>query len=116
MRLLDRYLFRELFAPLAYCLGGFLIFWISFDLFNGLEDFQDDKLHLFDVHRVLLHDDAGISRDGAADLRSCWHCFIRSPSCAPQRDHRHARGRREPVAVVRALFLVGSWPASRCSC
>jgi lipopolysaccharide export system permease protein len=49
MRLLDRYLFRELLMPLAYCLGGFLIFWISFDLFTNLEEFQDRKLHLLDV-------------------------------------------------------------------
>ena len=26
MRLLDRYLLRELLVPLGYCLGGFLIF------------------------------------------------------------------------------------------
>ncbi|MGA9449908.1 MAG: LptF/LptG family permease [Verrucomicrobiia bacterium] len=49
MRLLDRYLFRELFASLAYCLGGFMIFWISYDLFTGLEEMQDRKLHLLDV-------------------------------------------------------------------
>jgi lipopolysaccharide export system permease protein len=44
MRLLDRYLLRELCVPLAYCLAGFLIFWISFDLFSDIEDFQ--KAHL----------------------------------------------------------------------
>jgi lipopolysaccharide export system permease protein len=49
MRLLDRYLFRELLIPLAYCLGGFLIFWISFDAFNSLSDFEDEKLHLPDI-------------------------------------------------------------------
>src|SRR5258708_25424824 len=49
MRLLDRYLFRELLAPLAYCLGGFLIFWISFSLFNDLDKLQTAKLRLFDV-------------------------------------------------------------------
>jgi lipopolysaccharide export system permease protein len=49
MRLLDRYLFRELLAPLAYCLGGFLLFWISWDLFNELQEMQDRKLHLLDV-------------------------------------------------------------------
>lgn len=49
MRLLDRYLFRELLAPLAYCLGGFLIFWISFSLFNDLDKLQAAKLHLLDV-------------------------------------------------------------------
>jgi lipopolysaccharide export system permease protein len=49
MRLLDRYLFRELLTPLAYCLGGFLIFWISYDLFTELDKLQDAKLHLLDV-------------------------------------------------------------------
>lgn len=49
MRLLDRYLFRELLTPLAYCLGGFLIFWISYDLFTELQEMQERKLHLLDV-------------------------------------------------------------------
>ncbi len=49
MRLLDRYLFREVLTPLAFCLGGFLVFWISFDAFNSLADFQEAKLHLVDV-------------------------------------------------------------------
>ena len=49
MRLLDRYLFRELFTPMVYCLGGFLIFWISYDLFTELDDLQKHKLHLLDV-------------------------------------------------------------------
>ena len=49
MRLLDRYLFRELFTPMAYCLGGFLIFWVSYDLFTELEELQEHKLHLLDV-------------------------------------------------------------------
>jgi lipopolysaccharide export system permease protein len=49
MRLLDRYLFRELLTPLAYCLGGFLIFWISYDLFTELQEMQERKLRLLDV-------------------------------------------------------------------
>ena len=49
MRLLDRYLFRELFTPMAYCLGGFLVFWMSYDLFTGLQELQEHKLHLLDV-------------------------------------------------------------------
>jgi len=49
MRLLDRYLFRELLTPMAYCLGGFLVFWISYDLFTELDKLQDAKLHLLDV-------------------------------------------------------------------
>ncbi len=49
MRLLDRYLFRELLTPLAYCLGGFLIFWNAYDLFTELQEMQERKLHLLDV-------------------------------------------------------------------
>jgi lipopolysaccharide export system permease protein len=49
MRLLDRYLLRELLSPLGYCLGGFLIFWISFDLFNELSDLQENKLRFGDI-------------------------------------------------------------------
>jgi lipopolysaccharide export system permease protein len=49
MRLLDRYLLRELLSPLGYCLGGFVIFWISFDLFNELSDLQENKLRFGDI-------------------------------------------------------------------
>ena len=49
VRLFDRYLLRELLTPLAYCLGGFLVFWISFSLFTRLDDLQEAKLHLLDV-------------------------------------------------------------------
>jgi len=49
MRLLDRYLLRELLTPFGYCLGGFLIFWISFDLFNELNDLQENKLRAGDI-------------------------------------------------------------------
>jgi lipopolysaccharide export LptBFGC system permease protein LptF len=44
MRLLDRYFLRELLIPLGYCLGGFLVFWIAFDVFARLNDFQKDGL------------------------------------------------------------------------
>jgi len=49
MRLLDRYLLRELLTPFGYCLGGILIFWISFDLYSQLGEFQRDRLHALDV-------------------------------------------------------------------
>jgi lipopolysaccharide export system permease protein len=49
MRLLDRYLLRELLLPLAYCLGGFLISYVSFDLFSSITDFQKAKLTAGDV-------------------------------------------------------------------
>jgi lipopolysaccharide export system permease protein len=48
MRLHDRYLFRELLTPLAYCLGGFLVFWVSFFFFTELEHMQESKLHALD--------------------------------------------------------------------
>jgi lipopolysaccharide export system permease protein len=54
MRLLDRYLFRELLTPLAFCLGGFLVFWISFDAFNNLSDFQEARLRLLDIIEYYL--------------------------------------------------------------
>jgi lipopolysaccharide export system permease protein len=44
MRLLDRYLLRELLVPLGYCLGGFLVFWITYDLFTQLANFQENHL------------------------------------------------------------------------
>ena len=49
MRLLDRYLFRELFTPLAYCLGGLLVLGTCFSLFGELSELQERKLHLLDV-------------------------------------------------------------------
>ena len=54
MRLLDRYLLRELCVPLIYCLAGFLIFWVSFDLFDDLEDFQNAGLGVAEVARYYL--------------------------------------------------------------
>ena len=44
MRLLDRYLLRELLVPLGYCLGGFFVFWAAFNLLMELDDLQDHKL------------------------------------------------------------------------
>ena len=49
MRLLDRYLLRELLAPLAYCLGGFLSFYVAFDLIFNINRFQDAHLLFLDV-------------------------------------------------------------------
>ena len=54
MRLLDRYLFRELLTPLVFCLGGFLIFWISADAFKNMSDFQDARLRLLDLVEFYL--------------------------------------------------------------
>ncbi len=52
MRLLDRFVLRELAFPLAICLGGFMLFWISFDLFSSLSDFQQQRLEAGDIARI----------------------------------------------------------------
>ncbi len=49
MRLLDRYLLRELMIPLLYCLGGFLIFFVSADLMNELPMLQGKGLNGWDI-------------------------------------------------------------------
>ena len=54
MRLLDRYLLRELLVPLGYCLGGFLIFWVSFDLLSELSGFQEDGLNVQQISSYYL--------------------------------------------------------------
>ena len=54
MRLLDRYLLRELLIPLGYCLGGFLICWIAFDLITSLNWYQENHLNVHDVAELYL--------------------------------------------------------------
>ena len=54
MRLLDRYLLRELLVPFGYCLGGFLIFWVSSDLFKEMGNFQEHQLGLADIAQYYL--------------------------------------------------------------
>ena len=54
MRLLDRYLFRELLLPLCFCLGGFLLLWSSGELMQKLPDLQKAKMHFFDVVEYCL--------------------------------------------------------------
>ena len=54
MRLLDRYLLRELLVPLGYCLCGFLLFWISSDLFVNLGEFQKKGLVPRDIAEYYL--------------------------------------------------------------
>lgn len=49
MRLLDRYLLREFLIPLGFCLSGFLIFWIAFDLFSELHGMQQKHLLAWNI-------------------------------------------------------------------
>ena len=54
MRLLDRYLLRELLVPLGYCLSGFLLLWVVSDLITELNGLQEKKLHVGDIARYYL--------------------------------------------------------------
>jgi len=54
MRLLDRYLLGELLVPLVYCLAGFQIFWVAFDLFSNLQHYQDLNLEWKKVLEITL--------------------------------------------------------------
>jgi lipopolysaccharide export system permease protein len=49
VRLLDRYLLRELLVPLGYCLCGFLVFYIAFDLIFQISRFQDNHMLFMDI-------------------------------------------------------------------
>ena len=49
MRLLDRYLFRELFTPLAFCLVGIQSFIVFVTIFGDADKEQDAKLHFFET-------------------------------------------------------------------
>ena len=54
MRLLDRYLLRELFAMLGLCLCGLLLIYIAFDLIGGLNHYQEAHLQVGDVVELYL--------------------------------------------------------------
>jgi lipopolysaccharide export system permease protein len=60
MRILDRYLLHELLVPLGYCLCGFLMFWIAFDVILNLREFQNDGLQVSDVAEYYLVQTPGI--------------------------------------------------------
>jgi lipopolysaccharide export system permease protein len=45
---------RELCTPLLYCLAGFLIFWISFDLFSELDELQKAQMTLREISRFYM--------------------------------------------------------------
>lgn len=54
MRLLDRYLLRELIVPFLYCLCGFLIFWNTWRLIDELRSFQRQRLTALDIAEYYL--------------------------------------------------------------
>src|SRR5258706_12331923 len=54
MRLLDRYLLRELLVPLGYCLSGFLLLWVTSDLIAELSGLQEKRLQAADIAQYYL--------------------------------------------------------------
>jgi lipopolysaccharide export system permease protein len=54
MRLLDRYLLRELLVPLGYCLSGFLLLWAVSLLFSDLSSLQNNKLSVPEILEYYL--------------------------------------------------------------
>jgi lipopolysaccharide export system permease protein len=55
MRLLDRYLLRELLLPLTYCVLGFIVCFVIFDLFGTIDNFQDNKLTTPEIFEYYAH-------------------------------------------------------------
>jgi hypothetical protein len=49
MRLLDRYLLRELLTPLFFCLSGILVLCLIIDVGTNYETYQDRKLGSLDI-------------------------------------------------------------------
>lgn len=49
MRLLDRYLLRELLVPLIYCLAGFFVFWLATDLLTELGELQRENAGVWGI-------------------------------------------------------------------
>ena len=51
MKLVDKYLLRSLAVPLVYCLLGFCLIYVIYDLFDNLPDFIDAATPLPEVLR-----------------------------------------------------------------
>jgi lipopolysaccharide export system permease protein len=54
MRLLDRYLLRELLVPLVFCIAGFLILCFAFSLFTELDELLRLNLRAGDIAEYFL--------------------------------------------------------------
>ena len=54
MKIIDKYLLKTLGMPLWYCLAGFSMIFIVFDLFEHFSDFIEAKTSLFDILKYYL--------------------------------------------------------------
>jgi lipopolysaccharide export system permease protein len=55
MKLIDKYLLRTLFVPLAYCLLSFILLYVVFDLFNHMGDFMEAQTPATQVIRFYIY-------------------------------------------------------------
>ncbi|MCF7837947.1 MAG: LptF/LptG family permease [Candidatus Marinimicrobia bacterium] len=55
MKLIDRYLIRSLVGPLAYCLSGFVVIFVLFDIFDNLSEFIEARTPLLEVVKYYLY-------------------------------------------------------------
>lgn len=54
MKIVDKYLFKAVFVPLLYCLSGFILIYVIYDLFDNLPDFIEARTPLPAVIRFYL--------------------------------------------------------------
>ena len=54
MKLIDKYLLRNLLAPLTYCLVAFAMIYVIFDLFDNMSEFIDAKTPLASVVKFYI--------------------------------------------------------------
>ena len=113
MRLLDRYLLRELLVPLCYCLCGFLLLWVASDLVTELSALQDKRLHAGDIaDYYLVKTPEFLVMVLPIALLLALLCIADEPRPA-QRNHGHSRRRSESVATGPPVFrgrLAGKRP------
>jgi len=64
VRLLDRYLLRELVVPLVFTLSGFVLLWLVFDVVAVMDKFQEHHLQPVDVVEYYLYKTPKILSEG----------------------------------------------------
>ncbi len=64
VRLLDRYLLRELLVPLVVTLSSFVLLWLVFDIVGIIDDFHDNQLQLADAIEYYLYKTPKVLSEG----------------------------------------------------
>ncbi len=54
MKIIDKYLLKTFLGPLGYCLAGFSMIFVIFDLFDHFSDFMEAKTPLLDVLKYYM--------------------------------------------------------------